>query len=248
MKVISRNSLGGNASILLVDIEGVDGVVRRLLLGTGGNATPTLVTDLGVTCSPTALDETSSVPEAPVRFKAAVATPMTAPIKAEVKAETVLPEAEYDDHDYAPEGVEPGSDPLQTRLRRVHRHRHPGAPSVVGKTIRATGQTDNWRVSQFGSEGAEMPETPNHLESFAAKNVAERATSAAHGAPSPRLSRHEAVGRDDPKRLDVSNAFEAELRRRVYDSSPGERKARSDAARELVDKMIQERMGEARTA
>ena len=48
MKVVSRNSLGGNAAILLVDVEGTDGEIRRLLLSTGGNSTPTLVTDLSV--------------------------------------------------------------------------------------------------------------------------------------------------------------------------------------------------------
>lgn len=255
MKVVSRNSLGGNAAILLVDVEGTDGEVRRLLLSTGGNSTPTLVTDLSADSGKNA-PKIASGPAIPESFTfttkqapAPVNNPVTAPIRMDTgRTDNVGPTAVFDDHAYNPEGVEPGSDPLHTRLRRVHRHRRPGSPSVEAK------KSGNWRVNSFGSEAVdtntEIDENgitvrisggKSHLESFAAKNKSETR-------PAPRLAKVQPGAEPDRKRLDVSNAFEAELRRRVYDASPSERKARSDAARELVDKMIQERLGEARTA
>jgi len=265
MKVISRNSLGGNACILLVDVQGADGEVRRLLLGTGGNATPTLVQDLGIQGQKTS-SSTAEVPER-LEFKtildsqqatsAAPSTQMRA--NKQVVDERSVPRVapantpDYPEMEYNPEGVEPGSDPLHTRLRRVHRHRSPGARSAV-KTAADAKANGNWRVNSFASgmsPDEAMPlddgitvrvsSSKSHLESFAAKN-----TSNVESNPTARIQKTEDDG--ERKRLDVSNAFEAELRRRVYDSSPGERKKRSDAAKALVDQMIQERLSQARTA
>jgi hypothetical protein len=250
MKVVSRNSLGGNAAILLVDVEGTNGEVRRLLLSTGGNSTPTLVTDLSATSVQNApmIASEPAIPESFTFTTKQTPVPANNPVQPRVRMDSLSPVAEFDDHEYQPEGVEPGSDPLQTRLRRVHRHRQPGAPSA------ATKKAGNWRVKSFGSDQGETDTTiddngitvrvaggKSHLESFAAQNKSEEQ-------PAPRLAKVQPADSQDRKRLDVSNAFEAELRRRVYDASPSERKARSDAARELVDKMIQERLGEARSA
>ena len=130
-----------------------------------------------------------------------------------------------------------------------------GAPGVAAKKRRKGQHAGNWRVNSFGADEngeTEIDENgitvklggnKSHLESFAAKHNTDSEESSA-----PRLAKDSPSTSLDRKRLDVSNAFEAELRRRVYDASPSERKARSDAARELVDKMIQERLGEARIA
>lgn len=270
MKVISRNTLGGNAAILLVDVEGADGVTRRLLLGTGGNATPTLVTDLGAagdartpntiaeaipeSFSMTMKQEMAATPH--VQTPRPVATP--APVRVEeapaMRTESAA-KTPYDEMEYNPEGVEPGSDPLNTRLRRVHRHRTNGSRAVIAKSQKAVAQGGNWKVNQFSntSEGASTTEiddqgitvkvrnSKSHLETFAAKNVAEQSMS-----PTPTAANAPAA--PSRKRLDVSNAFEAELRRRVYDATPDERRARSEAAKALVDRMIQERMSQAQSA
>jgi hypothetical protein len=252
MKVISRNSLGGNAAILLVDVEGADGVVRRLLLGTGGNATPSLVTDLGARGGQA--KATSDGPAIPESFSmkmkqelGPVPAPKPAPAPVQQQRKPVA-FAEFEEQEYNPEGVEPGSDPLHTRLRRVHRHRPAGARAVIPKTANG----GNWKVNSFAADAEEgtttevdedgitvkMSNSKSHLEAFAAKNVTTESEVAAVPAPA----------NDSRKRLDVSNAFEAELRRRVYDATPSERKARSEAAKALVNKMIQERMGQAQSA
>lgn len=270
MKVISRNTLGGNAAILLVDVEGADGVTRRLLLGTGGNATPTLVTDLGAagevhtpktiedaipeSFSMTMKQQMESVPQAPAPRASATPAPVqfaeTQPARTEATPSTV-----YDELEYNPEGVEPGSDPLHTRLRRVHRHRATGSRAVISKSQKAVAQGGNWKVNQFSSTAQEGPTTEvddqgitvkvrsskSHLEAFAAKNVADEVASI-----TPKAANTPAA--PSRKRLDVSNAFEAELRRRVYDATPDERRARSEAAKALVDRMIQERMSQAQSA
>jgi hypothetical protein len=274
MKVVSRNSLGGNACILLVDVEGADGEVRRLLLGTGGNATPSLVQDLGSRGGKKAAQAADAVPEsiqftmrqeptfqkrpepaiqAPIPKRASGPVPTASAIPTE---QPVNNTPEFDDHEYVAEGVEPGSDPLNTRLRRVHRHRHPGGRSAA-RTVPKQSQNENWRVNSFAAgmpaenesgpldEGVtvKVSAQSSHLESFAAKHQTE--------SPEPKTAAPRVQKVEDPqerKRLDVSNAFEAELRRRVYDASPGERKARSEAARALVDQMIQERMSQARSA
>jgi hypothetical protein len=271
MKVVSRNALGGSSALLLVDVEGVDGVVRRLLLGTAGNATPSLVTDLGTPGNepapiPTGFADTRDGVEHTARGNAAPRTAdpyqafESAALEAAVELErereaairrpaqqaTAAPIGMPED-EFEPQGVEPGSDPLHVRLGRLQRHRRTGDQPVASETSppATAGQGKNWRVNSFsagdadtappiGDEGIKVEMSGSHLELLASKKKGSAPeTVPANSSPGSR------------KRLDVTNAFEAELKRRVYDASPSERKARSDAARALVEQMILERTAQA---
>jgi len=253
LKVVSRSTLGGAASLVLIDVEGADGSIRRLLLGTGGNNSPTLVTDLGDQhgqqnsewdAGPTMLAPEPMAKEIPIPDKRVVSH--------EIGGEVALPVMAELDEDELVEGVEPGSDPLHLRLQRLRRHRRKAERPVHPKATEslsggANGQAGNadWRSSTYADATASASSaqaepgsgvvfqrsnaSKSHIEKLAAKQERQRT------AADP------IAQKETDSKLNVNNAFEAELRRRVYDASPGERRARSEAAKNLVQQMLAER-------